>query len=92
MTYLVRILKTVNVKMPLTCCAFTAEGAAIYMGTESGKLLILDLRSLEKEPKSFTVGDGSAPIKAINVQVRISSRGNHNQSSTFTGEVQVSLW
>ncbi|KAI9571253.1 WD40-repeat-containing domain protein [Boletus coccyginus] len=62
------ILKTVNVKTPLTCCAFTAEGAAIYLGTESGKLLILDLRSLEKEPKSFTIGDGGTPIKAINVQ------------------------
>jgi len=82
LTSLARILKTVNVKTPLTCCAFTAEGAAIYLGTESGKLLILDLRSLEKEPKSFTIGDGGAPIKAINVQVNISFRGNHNHLFT----------
>ncbi|KAF8559867.1 WD40 repeat-like protein [Imleria badia] len=67
------VLKTVNVKTPLTCCAFTAEGAAIYLGTESGKLLILDLRSLEKEPKSFTIGDGTDPIKAINVQRKFKS-------------------
>lgn len=58
-------------KTPLTCCAFTAEGAAIYLGTENGKLFILDLRSLEKEPKSFTIGDGTAPVKAINVQASI---------------------
>lgn len=90
MTSLGRILKTVNVKTPLTCCAFTAEGAAIYLGTESGRLLILDLRSLEKEPKSFTIGDGGAPIKAINVQVSISFLVDYNQSFTFTGEVQVS--
>ncbi|KAG8217793.1 WD40-repeat-containing domain protein [Butyriboletus roseoflavus] len=67
------VLKAVNVKTPLTCCAFTAEGAAIYLGTQSGKLLILDLRSLETEPKSFTIGDGSASIKAINVQGKIKS-------------------
>ncbi|KAG6376419.1 hypothetical protein JVT61DRAFT_2406 [Boletus reticuloceps] len=73
------ILKTVNVKTSLTCCAFTAEGAAIYLGTESGKLLILDLRSLEKEPRSFIIGDSSASIKAINVQVSISLRANHVQ-------------
>ncbi|KAH0827105.1 hypothetical protein J3R83DRAFT_4791 [Lanmaoa asiatica] len=67
------ILKTVNVRSPLTCCAFTAEGAAIYLGTESGKLLILDLRSLEKEPKSFTIGDGGGPIKAVNIQGKTKS-------------------
>lgn len=92
LTSLASILKAVNVKTPLTCCAFTAEGAAIYLGTESGKLLILDLRSLEKESKSFTIGDGDVPIKAINVQVSITFHGNHNQSFIFTGEVQVSPW
>ncbi|KAF8447640.1 WD40-repeat-containing domain protein [Boletus edulis BED1] len=74
------ILKTVNVKTSLTCCAFTAEGAAIYLGTESGKLLILDLRSLEKEPKSFIIGDNSASIKAINVQGKPKSR--HGDTSS----------
>ncbi|KAG9318759.1 WD40-repeat-containing domain protein [Chiua virens] len=68
------ILKTVNVNAPLTCCAFTTEGAAIYLGAESGKLLVLDLRSLEKEPKLFTIGDGGGPIKAINVQGKSKSR------------------
>ncbi|KIJ69191.1 hypothetical protein HYDPIDRAFT_144970 [Hydnomerulius pinastri MD-312] len=62
------ILKTVDVKTALTSCAFTAEGAAIYLGTRSGTLLILDLRALEKEPKSVVIGDGDSPIQAINVQ------------------------
>ncbi|KAF9227567.1 WD40 repeat-like protein [Gyrodon lividus] len=62
------ILKTVNVQTSLTSCAFTAEGAAIYLGTDNGKLMILDLRALEKEPKSIIIGDGDSPITAINVQ------------------------
>ncbi|KAF9246231.1 WD40-repeat-containing domain protein [Melanogaster broomeanus] len=66
------ILKTVTVQNSLTSCAFTAEGAAIYLGTENGKLLILDLRALEKEPKMVTIGDAS-PIKAINVQKKSTS-------------------
>ena len=51
----------------------------MYLGTESGRLLILDLRSLDKEPKSFTIGDGNALIKAINVQVSIPFSGNYSQ-------------
>ncbi|KIK92307.1 hypothetical protein PAXRUDRAFT_830066 [Paxillus rubicundulus Ve08.2h10] len=67
------ILKSVNVQTSLTSCAFTAEGAAIYLGTENGKLMILDLRALEKEPKSVIIGDGDSPIKAINVQKKAKS-------------------
>jgi hypothetical protein len=66
----IRILKSVNVQTSLTSCAFTTEGAAIYLGTGNGKLMTLDLRALEKEPKSVIIGDGDSPIKAINVQVR----------------------
>ncbi|KAF8844560.1 WD40 repeat-like protein [Paxillus ammoniavirescens] len=67
------ILKSVNVQTSLTSCAFTTEGAAIYLGTGNGRLMTLDLRALEKEPKSVIIGDGDSPIKAINVQKKSKS-------------------
>lgn len=55
---------------PLTCLAFSAEGAAVYAGTENGKFLILDLRALDKQPKTITVSENGDQIIAISVQVR----------------------
>ena len=54
---------------PLTCLSFSAEGAAVYAGTENGKFLILDLRALDKPPKSVTVSENGDQVIAISVQV-----------------------
>lgn len=55
---------------PLTCLAFSAEGAALYAGTENGKFLLLDLRALDKPPKSITVSENGDQIIGIAIQVR----------------------
>ena len=54
---------------PLTCLSFSAEGAAVYAGTENGKFLILDLRALDKPPKSVTASENGDQVIAISVQV-----------------------
>jgi len=51
------LFRTLNLKIPLTSASFSPEGAALYFGTENGKLLILDLRALDKPPKCVNVGE-----------------------------------
>jgi protein NEDD1 len=63
--------------MPLTSASFSPEGAALYFGTENGKLLIVDLRALDKPPKSIIVGEGRCRIECMSFQVSVKiSRGN----------------
>lgn len=50
----------------LLSLVFSPEGAALYAGTDNGKLLILDLRALDKPAKSIDVG---GPVVCISVQV-----------------------
>ena len=54
---------------PLTCLSFSAEGAAVYAGTENGRFLILDLRALDKPPKVIAVSDNGDQVIGIAVQV-----------------------
>ncbi|KAL4067810.1 WD40-repeat-containing domain protein [Scleroderma citrinum] len=65
------ILKKVNLKKVLTALSFNAEGATIYLGTEEGTLMILNLRTLEREPNVVVIGSGNFSIQAINVQVSL---------------------
>ena len=43
----------VDVKTRITSLVFSPEGAAVYVGTDGGNLLVVDLRSLDKPPKSI---------------------------------------
>lgn len=52
---------------------FSPDGAAIYLGTNNGKLLILDLRALDKPPKTVVVSESGSRVETISVQVGISS-------------------
>jgi protein NEDD1 len=56
-------------KVPLTSLAFSPEGASIYISTEHGKLLITDLRALDKPPKAIVVGEDGGKVVGIYVQV-----------------------
>jgi protein NEDD1 len=67
-----RLFRTFNLQVPLTSFEFP-EGAAIYVGTENGKLLILDLRSLDKPPKIIVISNVGCRIGTMSVQVRCSS-------------------
>ena len=59
----------VQMPAPLTCLSFSAEGAALYAGTENGKFLVLDLRALDRPPKSVTISENGDQVIAISVQV-----------------------
>ncbi|KAG6885299.1 hypothetical protein C0993_003460 [Termitomyces sp. T159_Od127] len=65
------LFRTMNVKVPLTTLGFSAEGAALYLGTEHGQLLIMDLRALEKAPRAITVSEGDCRIETMCVQKKI---------------------
>ena len=68
---------------PVTCLSFSAEGAALYAGTENGKFLILDLRALDKPPKSVAVSNDGDQILGISVQVRTLDLRSTGRSHPF---------
>ncbi|KAJ3512484.1 hypothetical protein NLJ89_g3491 [Agrocybe chaxingu] len=45
------LFRMLPVKHPLTRIVFSPEGGCIYLGTERGSLLLVDLRGLDKLPK-----------------------------------------
>ena len=63
------LFRSVVMPAPITCLSFSAEGAAVYAGTENGKFLILDLRALDKPPKTVSVSENGDRVIAIAVQV-----------------------
>ncbi|KAJ7587197.1 WD40-repeat-containing domain protein [Mycena floridula] len=65
------LFRTVNVKVPLTSIAFSAEGAIVYLGTENGKLLVLELRALDKQPKAIVISDNGSRIQTISIQKKV---------------------
>ena len=68
-----RLFRSLNVKVPLTTIGFSPEGAAIYLGTENGKILVIDLRALDKPPKAVVVSETGNRIETISIQVRLYS-------------------
>uniref|UniRef100_A0A8H7Y6B8 WD40 repeat-like protein n=1 Tax=Psilocybe cubensis TaxID=181762 RepID=A0A8H7Y6B8_PSICU len=62
------LFRTLNLKTPITALGFSPEGAAIYLGTSTGKLQILDLRSLDKPTKSIILSNVGSRIETISVQ------------------------
>ncbi|KAF9066097.1 WD40-repeat-containing domain protein [Rhodocollybia butyracea] len=67
------LFRTINIKVPLASLSFSPEGANIYLGTENGKLLILDLRALDKPPKTIVVSETGARLATMSVQAKVSS-------------------
>lgn len=71
MSFLFSLFRTLNTKTALTAIEFSPEGAAIYLGTENGKVLVVDLRGLDKPPKAVVVSDTGRRVETISVQVRL---------------------
>ena len=65
-----RLFRSLNVKVPLTTIGFSPEGAAIYLGTENGKILVIDLRALDKPPKAVVVSETGNRLETISIQVK----------------------
>jgi len=59
----------VDVKTRITSLVFSPEGAAMYIGTDGGNLLVLDLRSLDKPPKSISASGIGSRVECLAVQV-----------------------
>ncbi|KAJ3850435.1 WD40-repeat-containing domain protein [Lentinula lateritia] len=72
------LFRTINVKVPIASLSFSQEGASVYIGTENGKLLILDLRSLDKPPKSVVLGENGARLATMSVQAKSASEAPKN--------------
>ena len=66
----------VDVRTRITSLVFSPEGAAMYIGTDGGNLLVVDLRSLDKPPKSISASEIGSRVECLVVQVRRSSRLN----------------
>lgn len=73
-TFSIRLFRALNLKAALTSISFSPEGATIYLGTENGKLLVLDLRGLDKPPKSIVISENGARIGTMSVQVKKNDR------------------
>ncbi|KAG6873791.1 hypothetical protein C0995_011016 [Termitomyces sp. Mi166 len=78
------LFRTMNVKVPLTTLGFSVEGAALYLGTEHGKLLIMDLRALDKAPKAITISEVGCRIETMCVQKKIKTGEVSAKSQTTT--------
>ncbi|KAH9928089.1 WD40-repeat-containing domain protein [Fomitopsis serialis] len=65
------VYKTWSVHVPITCLAFSADGAVLYVGTENGKVLGQDLRSLDKPPRSTTVSENGDRVVALSMQKKL---------------------
>ncbi|KAH8099582.1 YVTN repeat-like/Quino protein amine dehydrogenase [Cristinia sonorae] len=65
------LLRSVSLNIPLTTLSFSPEGAALYAGTENGKLLILDLRALDKAPKTIIISEEGEPIISVSAQRKL---------------------
>ena len=63
------LFRTLDLNTPLTAIAFSPEGASIYSGTGDGKLLIQDLRTLDKPVRQVVVSESGNAINSIAVQV-----------------------
>ena len=63
------LFRTISLHVPITSMVFSAEGAALYVGTETGKLYVLDLRALDKPAKPITISAAGSKIICMSVQV-----------------------
>ncbi|TRM58575.1 WD40-repeat-containing domain protein [Schizophyllum amplum] len=76
------LFRVLNVKVPLTSIAFSPEGAAIYLGTENGKLLLLDLRALDKPPKTVVISESGCRVEALCVQKKLKVQSDVKSATT----------
>ncbi|KAJ7685119.1 WD40-repeat-containing domain protein [Mycena polygramma] len=62
------LFRTLSLKVPLTSITFSPSGESIYLGTENGKLLIFDLRALDKPPKAVVLSESGCRVGTMTVQ------------------------
>ncbi|KAJ6496614.1 WD40-repeat-containing domain protein [Mycena vitilis] len=72
------LFRTLSLKVPLTSITFSPSGESIYLGTENGKLLVFDLRALDKPPKAVVLSESGCRVGTMTVQKK-------NKGSAETG-------
>ncbi|KIP12290.1 hypothetical protein PHLGIDRAFT_21101 [Phlebiopsis gigantea 11061_1 CR5-6] len=65
------LFRTLPLEGQLTSLVFSPEGAALYGGAEDGRVLVLDLRALDKPAKSITVNSDNERIICMAVQRKL---------------------
>ncbi|KAF8917372.1 hypothetical protein CPB85DRAFT_1285663 [Mucidula mucida] len=84
--YFPPLFRTLNLQVPLTALSFSPEGASIYAGTDDGKLLILDLRGLEKQPKCIVISDSGSKVESMCVQAKLKATAESKANPTPGGK------
>ncbi|KAK7043007.1 hypothetical protein VNI00_008745 [Paramarasmius palmivorus] len=68
------LFRTINTKVPVSTLSFSPEGSSIYAGTETGRLLVLNLRTLDEPPTSVDIeGSNDERVVAICLQKKTKS-------------------
>ena len=75
--------------MPLTSLVFSPEGAALYAGTENGKVLVLDLRALDKAPKAIIISEGGQAVVGLYVQVSVFLSSLPSETHATADQAQI---
>ncbi|PPR02051.1 hypothetical protein CVT24_011150 [Panaeolus cyanescens] len=78
------LFRTLMVQTPLTTIGFSPEGAAIYLGTATGKLLIVDLRALDKPPKTVVISQDGNRIQTMSVQRKLAKSATDTKTPLTT--------
>lgn len=71
LTKISSIFHTINLKNTLSSATFSAEGSAVVVGTNHGKVMVVDLRALDKAPKCVDV-EGGGKILWLFAKVKVS--------------------
>ncbi|KAF8582659.1 WD40 repeat-like protein [Ramaria rubella] len=77
--------KNLQLKVPVTSMLFTADGSSIALGTENGKVIIQDLRAMERDHRPLPVGDEGRGERIIGlcIQRRIKHTSTTPSSTTI---------
>ncbi|KAF8507336.1 WD40-repeat-containing domain protein [Hysterangium stoloniferum] len=67
------LLKTIHIQVPVTSMTFTADGASLALGTESGKIILKEWRSSEDDTRIICVDSENRGerITALSIQHRL---------------------
>lgn len=65
-----RLYNPMEVEASPTSMVFSPEGVMLYVGTENGKIVVVDLRALDKGPRAITVSETGEKIASMCIQVR----------------------
>ncbi|KAG5653528.1 hypothetical protein H0H81_012469 [Sphagnurus paluster] len=78
------LCRTLNLRAPLTTVVFSTEGGSLYMGTEHGKLFIIDLRALDKPAKTVVISETSCRIETMSIQRKMKASETAKPATTAT--------